>query len=80
MKGWYNRVCDRFRTYVRENDYRSVLKVYNQKSMLTQSNLPQLCGLSTKDKYLNMVLNILKENKKDAERIRRAIRSCFELS
>ena len=80
VKGWYNRVCDRFRTYVRENDYRSVLKVYNQKSMLTQSNLPQLCGLSTKDKYLNMVLNILKENKKDAERIRRAIRSCFELS
>ncbi len=79
VRGLYNRICSRFRSYVENHDYPAVLKVYNQKSMLTNSNVYNLCGLSNKDKYLRMVLHILRENKPEAAQIRRAIRDCFGL-
>ncbi|MEG2820884.1 MAG: hypothetical protein RR868_09075, partial [Muribaculaceae bacterium] len=62
------------------SDYAMVLKVFNEKSMLPESNVAQLCGLNTKDEYIKAILNILKGNGRDAIAIRRAIKRCFGIS
>lgn len=76
-KEMYENICGEFRNYVVREDYPSILKVYNQKGMLPQSRVTQLCGLSNKEKYLSFVLSILKEGKNDAACIRSAIHHCF---
>ena len=58
---------------------RKKLRVYNQKGMLPQSRLCAICGISTKESYLNFILSILKENKEDAQVIRQAIKASFGL-
>lgn len=75
----YADLCGDFRKYVRTADYNEVLRVYNQKSMLSQSRVTQLCGLTNKEAYLNLVLSMFKENRSDADRMRKAIRRCFGL-
>ena len=79
VRGLYNMICSQFRTFVKNRDYRSILKVYNQKSMLTNSNVCNLCGLANKDKYLRVILSILREDRPEAEGIRSTIRACFGL-
>ena len=79
VRGLYNTICSQFRTFVKNRDYRSILKVYNQKSMLTNSNVCNLCGLANKDKYLRVILSILREDRPEAEGIRTTIRACFGL-
>ncbi len=79
VRGLYNDICSRFRSYVKNRDYKAVLKVYNQKSMLTNSNVYNMCGLANKDKYLRTILHILREEKPEAPDIRQAIRECFLL-
>lgn len=64
----------KFQQYVDTADYNSVLRVYNQKGILPQSRICQLCGISSKEHYLEFVLSILRENGEDAEVIRRAIK------
>ena len=76
-KEMYENICGEFRNYVMREDYPSILKVYNQKGMLPQSRVTQLCGLANKEKYLSFVLSILKEGKNDAACIRSAIQHCF---
>ena len=77
-RGLYESFCREFHGYVDKNDYQSVLRVYNQKSMIVTSNVASLCGVrGGKDEYIKAVLNILKENGRDAERVRRAIKRCF---
>ena len=76
----FKSICNEFRGFVRDKDYSSVLRVYNQKGMLPQSKVAQLCGLSGKEKYLSFVLSILKENKADAAYLRKAIKACFGLN
>ncbi len=73
----YERFCRDFNRYVAAGDYASVLRVYNQKSMLPGSNVAGLCGLTNKNAYIQEVINILKENGRDAERVRRAVMNCF---
>lgn len=75
----YTGMCNSFRDYVRTADYDEVLRVYNQKGMLPQSRVTQLCGLTNKETYLTLVLSMFKENGRDAERMRKAIRRCFGL-
>ena len=79
VRGLYNNICNQFRTFVKNRDYRSVLKVYNQKSMVTNSNVCNLCGLANKDKYLRIILTILRDNHPEAETIRSSIRACFKI-
>lgn len=79
-RGIYNKLCDDFNRYIATEDYDNILRVYNQKQMLPDSNVAQLCGLDNKDSYLHYLLNVLKENGKDAERIRQAIKKCFRIS
>ncbi len=69
--------CNDFHRYVAEDDYSSVLRVYNQKSMLPGSNVAGLCGLANKEAYINKVIEILRREGPGAARIRKAIISCF---
>lgn len=78
-RGLYEDFCRRFRSYVAAADYASVLRVYNQKSMLPASNVAGLCGLRNKDEYIRTILQMLRDESRGAERIRRAVRICFGL-
>ncbi len=76
----FNRLKQKFSTYIENRDYRLILRVYNQKAIMGQSKLCSLLGISNKGSYLNLVISILKENKKEAERIRTAIRQSLGLN
>lgn len=76
-RAMYENFCREFHSYVAEDDYGSVLRVYNQKSMVPASNVAGLCGLANKDAYIKTIIDILKRNGDDAARIRRAIIHCF---
>lgn len=76
----WSEVCSQFRGYVADADYLSILKVYNQKGLLPRSKLFQLCGLSSKERYLNFVLLLLKERKSEADQIRQAIKGSLGVS
>lgn len=78
-RGFYESFCRDFRHYISQGDYASILKVYNQKSMLPSSNVAGLCGLKNKDEYIKMILSILRQEGRGAARIRHAIMSCFGL-
>lgn len=71
----YEQFCREFNRYVREDDYAAVLRVYNQKSMVGQSNVSSLTGCGDKRSYLTAVLNILKTDSPAAARIRSALRA-----
>ena len=71
----YEQFCREFHSYIRQGDYGSVLRVYNQKSMVGQSNVGPLTGTGDKRGYLTAGLNILKTRSEAAEEIRRAIRA-----
>ena len=76
----YEGLCRQFHTYLQNGDYASVLRVFNQKSMLPDCNVAGLMGLSDKKSYIQAVLGILKTDGPDAEAIRTAIKSCFGLT
>ncbi|MDD2961197.1 MAG: DUF4435 domain-containing protein [Muribaculaceae bacterium] len=78
-RGMYEDLCRTFHILVDNGNYLEILKVYNQKSMVPDSNVAQLCGLTNKDEYIHYLLNILKEDKNDAAIIRRAIKRCFSI-
>ena len=61
-------------------DYEAILRVYNQKSMLSSCNVAALCGLPGKDEYVGRILTILRGGGEDAERITAAVRRCFNLT
>lgn len=79
-RGLYESFCREFRRYADLGDYHSVLRVYNQKSMLPGSNVAALCGLHNKEEYVAEILNILKLECAEARRIRSAVTACFSLS
>ena len=76
----YEDLCREFHRYVSENDYAQILRVYNQKMILGDSNVAALCGLSKKDDYIKQVLHILKSGGREANAIRKAVRDCFEIT
>lgn len=75
----YEDLCREFRRYLRDGDYAAVLRVYNRKTMLSESHVASLVGLRRDDKdvYISTVLNILTYNFRGAAEIRDAIRSSF---
>lgn len=73
----YGNIKSEFESYIATEDYKSILRVYNQKGMLPQSRLCAICGISNKESYLNLILSILKENKEDAGTIRDAIKQAL---
>lgn len=78
----YESLCRTFRRYVQESDYAAVLRVYNRKTMLSESHVARHCGLRRDDKdfYINTIINILSANRPGADDIRSAIRNTFSLS
>ena len=80
-RGMYEKFCREFSTYAATGDYSSILRVYNQKSMVPRSNVGTLCGLSgSKESYVQSVLSILKTDLPEAAQIRMAIRRCFGIA
>lgn len=75
----YQSLCKEFQMYVSNNDYASILRVYNQKSMLPGCNVAELCGLRNKDEYLYMILKILRRDTPEARRIRNAVIRTFDI-
>lgn len=75
----YESLCREFQRYATDNDYASILRVYNQKSMLSDCNVAELCGLRDKDEYLYMILKILRRDTAEARRIRNAVVKCFDI-
>ena len=78
-RGMYDQLCREFHTYEDNGDYANILRVYNQKLMIGESNVATLCGFKGKDDYIRGVLNILKSSSKEAANIRSAIKQCFGL-
>lgn len=78
-RGLYEQLCREFEGYLNAGNYHAILRVYNRKSMLTETHVGRACGLRGADKkdYIRAMLTILKENNREAERIRRAIFKCF---
>lgn len=75
----YNDLCSKFAQYARERRYNRILRVYNQKSMLPNCGVVQLCGFANKDKYLKFILSILRENSADSASMRQALREVVGL-
>lgn len=79
-RGIYEQLCREFRQYVARSDYASILRVYNRKSMIPESNVARHCGLNHGDKnhYINSILTILRTpGSPEAARISAAIRRCL---
>lgn len=75
----YNELCREFKNIVDTSDYQGVLRVYNDKTMLSNTNVAALCGLRNKEQYLAAVISILKRRCPEADMIRQAITSAFNL-
>lgn len=73
----YSKIRETFLSYIETEDYRSILKVYNQKGMLPQSRLCNILGISNKESYFSLIISILKENKEDAQTIRQVIKEAL---
>lgn len=69
----YDDYCRQFKRYIAEGDYPSVLRVYNQKSMLPNSNVAGLVGLHSKEAYINRIIALLRGDGPAATRIRNAV-------
>jgi hypothetical protein len=81
-RGLYEGFCRDFRRYVGTDDYASVLRVYNRKSMLSESHVTEICGIRNGDRnaYVRTVINLLRLDNAESERIRKAVRTCFGLN
>ena len=74
----YDKLCAEFKAMIDRQDYASILRVYNQKSMLPGCNVAGMVGLNNKDSYLKYILDLLSTDSAAARRIRRAVRACFD--
>lgn len=79
-RGIYESLCRQFHSYLNDGDYVMVLRVYNQKMMLSRSNVAGLCGLKNKDDYIKTILNILKADGPNAQSIRSCVKKSFGLA
>lgn len=78
-RGMYESFCRDFRRMVADDDYASILRVYNRKSMIPASNVASLMGLRNKDEYIAAVIDVLRHEGAPARRMREAIIKCFRL-
>ncbi len=79
-RGMYENLCREFHVFADSADYNGILKVYNQKSTLSNCNVAQLCGYTNKDRYINGVISLLSGNRPEAEHIRAALRKALGIS
>ncbi|MCI5162613.1 MAG: DUF4435 domain-containing protein [Candidatus Electrothrix sp. AX5] len=75
----YTEVLSGFQQLIDNADYDGILKVFNNKGMIANSQVISLCDLNTKnDAYLNYILSLLKLNNDSSERIVQAINEKIE--
>ena len=73
----YEDFCRQFHIFEQSGDYEAILRVFNQKSMLTSSNVAQLCGFKNKDKYIAGIIDAVRHGGPDADTIRKAVKRCL---
>jgi|ERR1035437_1354104 ABC-type lipoprotein export system ATPase subunit len=70
----YTEILDIFQSYVNTGNYSEILKVFNNKGLISNSGVVSLCDLSNKnDAYLNYILGILKQENDYSKIIQNAI-------
>ena len=58
------------------DDYDGILKVFNNKGLLLESRVAELCGLDSKhNAYQNYILSLLKQGSEVSDRIRTAVKA-----
>lgn len=79
-RGLYERLCNDFNRYLREEDYASILRVYNRKTMLSESHAARHVGLrkDSEDSLIRAVLALLRRDTPEAKTVRQAIRREFK--
>lgn len=79
FKGIYTEILNAFTHLAEVQDYLGILKVFNNKGLLTNSGVTALCDLNTKnDAYLNYVIGILKQNNQYSKVIKEGIKRNIE--
>ena len=73
----YNQMRGEFNTMVHDGDYASVLRVFNPKPLLVDSDVSRALGFKNKEEYIQGVLSVLKGRDKGASKLRDAIRALF---
>lgn len=73
----YGKILSEFRYYADNDDYNSILKVFNHKPMLGECGVAKWLGYSNVQDYIRGVLKVLRTETNEAENIRNAIRNCF---
>ena len=76
-RGFYEQTCREFRKLVQEGDYMGILRVFNQKQMIGESNVAILCGCQSKESYFKTVLHILKTDTPISRAMRTGIKELF---
>jgi ABC-type dipeptide/oligopeptide/nickel transport system ATPase component len=75
----YIEILDLFRTYVNSENYPAILRVFNNKGLIHNSDVVSLCDLNSKNNaYLNYILGILKQNNDHSMTIKTAIINYIE--
>ncbi len=68
------RIVKLFKELVKSKNYNGILKVFNNKGLISNSNVANLCDLSVKnDAYFNYIVSILKQNNANSETIKQSI-------
>lgn len=74
VKDIYNEVLSEFQALIDSENYNEILKVFNNKGIVPNSQVIALCDLSTRnDAYLNYVIGLLKQKSDSSNNIKRAI-------
>ena len=70
----YDKVLSGFKKIIDLRDYETILKVFNNKGIVSNSQVVTLCDLNTKnDAYLNYVIGLLKQKSNSSDKIKEAI-------
>lgn len=73
----YNELVETFKSYIRQGDYPSVLRVFNHKPMISESGVATELAYKNKDEYIAGVISLLKGSGTEAENARKCIRNVF---
>jgi len=74
FKKIHGEIKSTFKKLIETNDYNGILKVFNNKGLLTNSSVAGLCDLNSKNNaYLNYILSILKQKSVSSDTIKKAI-------
>lgn len=74
FKKIYGEIKSTFEKLIETNDYDGIIKVFNNKGLLSNSSVVGLCDLNSRNNaYLNFILSILKQKSDSRDRIKKAI-------